>query len=80
MNATGGYELKLTPVKTVNSIEAVFITVSRETFEIIRVVTLNAYGDETSLTFEDMKFNHELDDGLFEFSPPEGTERLSLEE
>lgn len=76
--AAGDYELKLTPTKKLDGIETVFITVSSKTFNLVRVVTVNAYGDETSLTFEDSTFDRELDDGLFEFSPPAGTEELAL--
>ena len=79
-DATGDYELELVPVKTFDNIQIVFLTVSKETFNFIQVVTRNAYGDETRLTFEDPKFDQDLADGLFVFSPPEGTEVLSLEE
>ena len=79
-NDTGDYELELTPKKPLNGIQTVLITVSKDTFDLIRVVTLNAYGDETSLTFEDLKFDEDIDDGFFEFSPPVGTDLMSLPE
>ncbi len=80
VNDAGDYELELTPIKALNGIQTVLITVSKDTFDLIRVVTLNAYGDETSLIFEDSKFDEDIDNGFFEFIPPEGTDRTSLEE
>ena len=80
VNTAGDYELKLTPVKASGSIQTVFITVSKDTFNLMGVVTVNAYDDETRLTFEDPKFDQDLPDSFFEFSPSEGMEVLPLEE
>lgn len=76
-DADDTYELALT--KASGSIQNVIVAVSKETFNIIRVVTLNAYGDETRLTFEDAKFNQDISDALFEFSPPQGADVQPLD-
>lgn len=74
------YTLELNPVKPSGNIQVVFLTVSKKSYILTKVVTRNAYGDETTLTFENPKFDEDLPDGLFEFFPPEGMEVLSLEE
>ena len=76
----GYYELKLTPNTPSGNVQVVYLTVSKQTFNIFQVVTENGYGDETRLTFETPEFNQELPDELFTFSPPEGAEIVLLDE
>lgn len=75
---TVDWVLKLTPEEASDDIQEISMTVSKEDFDILQVVTENGYGDETSLTFEAPEFDLELDDDLFTFSPPEGAEIVEL--
>ncbi len=76
----GNYVLKLTPDTPSGDIQVVMLTVSKKTFNVLQVVTENAYGDETRLTFESPQFDQDLPDSLFEFSPPKGAEIDSFNE
>jgi len=78
----GNYVLKLTPGESSENLNAVVLTVSKENFTILQVVTENGYGDETRLTFDTPEFGTELDDALFTFDPSvvEGIEVISLDE
>jgi outer membrane lipoprotein carrier protein len=74
------YVLKLLPVKKTPDLAEIFLTISRETFEVVRIVTYNSYGDETRIDLADVRLNADLDNALFSFVAPEGTEILQLED
>lgn len=76
----GYYMLKLSPIEPSGDIQTITLAVSKESFNILQVVTENGYGDETRFTFEAPEFGRELDDALFSFTPPEGTEIIPLGE
>lgn len=49
------------------------ITLALDSNGLVRKTTIDdAYGNETSITFKNMKTNTELKDSLFEFKPPKG--------
>ncbi|MBI2413480.1 MAG: outer membrane lipoprotein chaperone LolA [Deltaproteobacteria bacterium] len=49
------------------------ITLSLDAGGLVKKTTIDdAYGNETSITFKNMKTNTELKDSLFEFKPPKG--------
>ena len=82
--ANGGTDtcvhLKLVPRTPMDDLQAVLLTVSRDRHAILEVTTRNIYGDETRLTFTDTRFDLELNDRLFSFTPPPEAEVLSLDE
>ena len=81
---TGGesleYTLNLIPKVPTDEVKLVILAVSKETFDVLRVTTYNAYEDETQLIFSDLQFYEALDDSLFHFSPPEKSEILEIGE
>jgi outer membrane lipoprotein carrier protein len=76
----GVYEVELTPKTSSGGLSTVHLHILRESFSIIQVITENAYGDETRLTFEPPEFDRQLPDELFSFSPPNGAEIVSWDE
>lgn len=78
--SSGYHILKLTPDTPSGDVQVVYLTVLKDNFNILQVVTENAYGDETRLSFENPEFDLELNDELFTFTPPEGAEIVLLGE
>ncbi len=74
------YELKLTPLEKNMDVNDVRLSVSKENFTVVRVVTYNFYGDETRIEFLNSKFNVPLDNDLFSFEIPEGVDVLQIDE
>lgn len=76
----GDYRLKLFPVEKTFDIALISLTVSAKTFDIVKIITYNAYNDETRIALSDIQLKHDLDDQLFTFQIPEGIEILYLDE
>ena len=74
------YELKLMPIEKTLDISDIHLSVSKNTFNIVRVTTYNFYGDETRIEFLNTEFNLQLDDSLFSFKIPEGVDVLQIDE
>ena len=74
------YALKLRPVEETPGISEIYLYVSKTTFNVKRVVTLNPYGDKTSIDLINSRFDQIPDDNLFTFEIPEGTDVLTLDE
>ena len=73
------YLLKLDPRKKTAGLSEIYLSISKQTFEVVRVVTLNAYGDETRIELSQITFLSSPDDDLFHFVVPEGTDVLELD-
>jgi outer membrane lipoprotein carrier protein len=76
----GPYVLNLKPVGANLDIAAIYLTVSTGNFEITRIVTYNAYGDENRIDLKDIVYKDAIDDELFTFQIPKGADILQLEE
>lgn len=72
----GTYRLQLVPKEQNLDITAVYLTVSRLTDEVLEVMTVNVYENETRIVFKDFAFRSDLPDDLFELEIPEGTDVL----
>ena len=72
--------LKLTPLEPVANVATLHLYISRTTFDIKRVVTFNAYDDETRIDLLNSQFSIIPEDALFDFSIPPGVDVLSLDE
>ncbi len=70
--------LRLLPKKREPNLEEVFLFVSNSTFDILKSVIRNAFGDQTIITFSGFKFNQGLDLSLFKFKIPEGVDVIQL--
>ena len=74
------YKLKLLPREKAFDVSAIYLSVSTKTFDVVRIVTVNSYGDETLIVFSDIQFRKKIDDSMFSFKLPEGVEVLNLDE
>ena len=73
------YVLKLLPVKENIDLTEILLTVSKETFEIIQIVTYNAYRDRTRIKLSGFDFERVLEDSMFKFTVPPGADVLRLD-
>ena len=74
------YYLKLVPLEKTMDISKIRLLISKQTFNVLQVITQNSYGDETRIDFINSAFGVNLDDSLFSFSIPEGTDVLQIDE
>ena len=74
------YELKLQPLEKTLDVTDIRLSVTKNTFTVVRVVTYNSYGDKNHIEFLNHAFNAKLDDSLFSFETPEGADVLQMDE
>jgi outer membrane lipoprotein carrier protein len=74
------HTLRLVPYEKQLDLDEIYVNIDKATFDIVGVRTINAYGDETRLEFENLKFSDDLAEDLFHFQPPAGADVLKLEE
>ncbi|MFH1993776.1 MAG: outer membrane lipoprotein carrier protein LolA [Pseudomonadota bacterium] len=74
------YKLALYPVEKTFDVSVIYLSISAQTFEVVRIVTYNSYQDKTRIEFSNIRFEEKLDDALFTFKIPEGVEILHLDE
>ena len=74
------YVLKLLPKEQTIGIAKIYLAVSKTTFKIKKIITLNEYDDETVIELVNSKFNLNLDESLFRFIVPEGTDVIMMDE
>lgn len=75
----GRYALRLVPRTERPNLVELYLFISKETFQIAKSVTCNAFGDRTTLRFESYVFDRGLDSALFIFQIPNGAEVLQLQ-
>ena len=74
------YLLKLIPREKTLDISEIRLMVSRKTFSVLQVMTLNFYGDETRIDLVNFTFGVDMDDSLFSFTIPEGVDVVQIDE
>ena len=74
------YELKLKPLGKTLDVTDIRLSVTKNTFTVIRVVTYNSYGDKNHIEFLNHEFKADLKDSLFSFEAPKGTDVLQIDE
>ena len=74
------YRLKLLPKKKTFDIATIYLTVSPETFDVVEVVTLNDYEDETRIRLSDIQHREELEEALFHFKIPKDADIVKMDE
>ena len=74
------YELKLQPLEKTLDVTDIRLSVTKNTFTVIRVITYNSYGDENRIELLNHRFKADLEDALFSFDTPAGTDVLQLDE
>ena len=74
------YELNLKPLEKTLDVTDIRLSVTKNTFTVIRVATYNSYGDKNYIEFLNHEFKADLKDSLFSFEAPEGTDVLKMDE
>jgi len=77
---SGNYILMLIPLEPSLDLEKIFLTISKETYDVLEVVTYNTYEDQNRIIFSDIKFHKKPDPSLFRFVMPEGADIVELDE
>ena len=74
------HHLILKPREKTLDISEIRLMVSRQTFSVLQVMTLNFYGDETRIDLINFAFGVDMDDSLFSFTIPQGVDVLQIDE
>lgn len=74
MDKEGNFFLQLTPKERDFGIDVFFLALNKETFQISRLSFTDSYGNETRLSFRNIKANNHLAEKFFTFIPPAGVE------
>jgi outer membrane lipoprotein carrier protein len=75
----GHHVLKLLPKERKYDIDHVLLYISKQTYDIAKVVTYNTYGDENVIEMSGFQFR-EPDHSVFNFRIPKGTDILKIGE
>jgi outer membrane lipoprotein carrier protein len=76
----GYYRLKLEPLEKTIDLAEIHLLVSKKTFTVQRVITYNAYRDETTIELINPQFDQQPDLSLFTFTIPEGVDVLTMDQ
>lgn len=79
-DGSGPYRLRLTPKKKSGEIDMVHLSVRRDNYEIVAVVTTNTHGDQTRIEFREFWWQPDLSDEQFKMNPPADTEVITLDQ
>ena len=74
------YELKLQPLEKTLDVTDIRLSVTKNTFTVIRIITYNSYGDENRIEFTNHEFAVKLPESLFSFEIPPGADVVQLDE
>jgi outer membrane lipoprotein carrier protein len=74
------YYLKLIPREKTLDIAEILLMVSKQTFNVVQIISIDLYGDENRIDLLNFAFRADLDDSLFSFKIPEGVDVLQLDE
>ncbi|MBI5579256.1 MAG: outer membrane lipoprotein carrier protein LolA [Deltaproteobacteria bacterium] len=74
------YELRLVPREKTLNISQIRLYVVPRAFTIVRIVTVDDYGDDTRIDIVNPQFNVELDPALFKFDIPKGADVQKIDE
>lgn len=72
-NETGtAWTLELTPRAPQPNIQKLFMDIDKTSGLATKTVVVDSFGNETRVSFENIKINNALKDSLFKFTPPRG--------
>ncbi|MBU4053970.1 MAG: outer membrane lipoprotein carrier protein LolA [Proteobacteria bacterium] len=74
------HKLKLLPRDKKLDVSVIYLHVSKKDASLARIVTFNAYDDETRVDLFDHEYGLDIDDGMFDFEIPKGVDILQLDE
>jgi len=73
------YVLSLYPRQEKVDVAVIYLYISKDRYEVMQLVSLNSFGDQTRISFHDLRFNQNLGASLFKFEIPPGTDVLKLD-
>ncbi len=68
------YKIELRPKKPAPELKELILTVDPQTYLVQALQFSNAYGDQTTMRFDQPQLNLRLEPGFFTFTPPPGVE------
>lgn len=71
-------ELTLIPKVLQPNLKSLYIWLKKKDYQIIKVFTIDSYGNTTTIMFTKILFNPGLPVSLFRFSPPKGIEVIKM--
>ncbi|MDL2268432.1 outer membrane lipoprotein carrier protein LolA [Desulfosarcina sp. OttesenSCG-928-A07] len=74
------FRLRMVPNTTTEDVMAVYLDVDKADFNVRRVITTNAYGDETRIDFKNVNLEALPPDALFQFAVPPGTDVIQMDQ
>ena len=74
------YIIQLIPKEKTYDISTVYLSIVPQTFDVVQVITLNEYDDETQIDLHDITYNQNQPDSLFTLQIPEGADIVQIDE
>ena len=76
----GDYLLRLHPHRPTEGLKEIFLRIDRNSYDLVEIITVNMYDDETRIALKNICIQPELDDSLFSLTLPEGVDVQFMEE
>jgi len=77
LESANTYKIVLIPKDRTDSVKSLVLTVDRISLHITSSELTDIYGNITTVSFTDIRFDIEMDDSIFDFKPPAGVEITS---
>lgn len=68
------YTLKLLPKEDIADVSEIYLSISKKTFDVVKIAKYNLNSDEIIYELSDFKFNENYPDSLFRLKIPEGAD------
>lgn len=72
------YRLKLVPNKSSVDLMEMKLEIVKKSYDLVRIITYNVYGDETRIDLKNFNFNKPPSEELFRFVVPEGADVVQM--
>lgn len=72
------HRLQLIPNKSSVDLMALTLDIDKKSFDLVRIITYNVYGDETRIELKNLNFDNPPPEALFRFDVPEGADVLQM--
>jgi len=66
--------LRLVPKEKIADVSEMYLSISKKTFDVVKIVKYNANGDEISYKLSNFKFNRSYPDSIFRLKIPKGAD------
>ena len=72
------YRLKLVPKRSTVDLMALHLDIARQTFDLVKIITINVYGDETRIQLKNINFSTPPPEAQFRFEVPQGADVVQM--